>query len=226
MTRKLGLGALVVLLVAAGVFWLARPTGPDGGALLRAPMAAEAQETAETAPLPAVPDMVLGNADAPVTVVEYASFTCPHCARFHDEVFGNLKRDYIDTGKVRFVYREVYFDRYGLWAAMLARCGGETRYFGISSMLFDKQQDWAGSQDPAEVVENLKAIGRTAGMDDATIQACLQDNAMAQAMVATYQTHATTHGVEATPTLIIDGEKHGNMSYADLTALIDGKLGG
>jgi len=227
MARTWGLAALALLMAAGGAFWLTRPAdGPAAGGAALAPLAAQAQEAAQTAPLPAVPDMVLGAADAPVTIVEYASYTCPHCASFHGNVFKDLKANYIDTGKVRLVYREVYFDRYGLWAAMLARCGGGTRYFGISSMLFEQQRNWAGSDDPAAVVENLKTIGRTAGMDDATIQACLQDNAMAEAMVAAYQANATADGVEATPTILINGEKHGNMSYADLAALIDAKLGG
>ena len=95
-----------------------------------------------------VPDFGIGEADAPVTIVEYASFTCPHCAHFHDDVFKKLKADYIDTGKVQFVYREVYFDRYGLWAAMMARCGGEMRYFGITDMLFDTAEGMGGIGRP------------------------------------------------------------------------------
>lgn len=225
MARKLAFAALALVLVLGGGLWLARPGDPATGLGALAPFAAEAQEAA-TAPLPAVPDMVLGNADAPVTLIEYASYTCPHCKTFHDTVFDQLKTSYIDTGKVRFVYREVYFDRYGLWAAMVARCGGDTRYFGINDMLFDQQKTWAASDDPAVVVENLKKIGRTAGMDDATLDACLKDNAMAQAMVAAYQTNATTDAVEGTPTLIINGEKHGNMSFADLSKILDAKLGG
>jgi protein-disulfide isomerase len=168
--------------------------------------------------------MVLGNAEAKVTVTEYASFTCPHCANFHETVFKPLKADYIDTGKVRFVYREVFFDRYGLWGAMLARCGGDTRYFGISSVLYETQREWAGSEDPAVVVENLRRIGRTAGMDDAQIDACLNDRAMAEAMVANYQEKATADGVDSTPTLIINGTKHSNMGYDELKVILDAEL--
>jgi protein-disulfide isomerase len=169
--------------------------------------------------------MVLGNADAPVTLIEYASFTCPHCAHFHETVFKDLKKDYIDTGKVKFIYREVFFDRYGLWAAMVARCGGETRYFGINGMLFEQQKDWAHSEDPAVAVEALKKIGRTAGMDDTTLQACLQDAAMAQALVMKYEETTKTDGVTATPTLFINGEKYSNMSYEELKKILDEKLG-
>ena len=78
-----------------------------------------------------VQEMTLGAEDAPITVVEYASYTCPHCKTFHENVFKDLKSNYIDTGKVRFIYREAYFDRYALWAALVARCGGEMKYFGL-----------------------------------------------------------------------------------------------
>jgi protein-disulfide isomerase len=108
-------------------------------------------------------DFSLGSPDAPVKMVEYASYTCPHCADFHTNVFKNLKAEYIDTGKVHFTLREVYFDRYGLWAAMVARCGGEMRYFGIHDMLFDKQKEWAASQDPMEVVKASRPSGSPPG---------------------------------------------------------------
>ena len=226
MAKKLGLVAAVVLALGAAL-WLGQGSGAPGSTQLGA-LAAAAQETAPAtdAALPQVPDMVLGAEDAPVTLIEYASYTCPHCASFHANVFNDLKKDYIDTGKVRFVFREVYFDRYGLWAAMVARCGGETRYFGISGMLFDQQREWAGSDDPTAVVENLKKIGRTAGMDDATLQSCLEDGAMAQAMVARFQETTAADNVQATPTLIIDGQPHSNMSYPDLKAILDEKLAG
>jgi len=228
MTQKLSLAAALILALGAAI-WLGQSRTPDVADL--GPLAASAQEAATseapaTAPLAEVPDMVLGNADAPVTLVEYASYTCPHCAAFHDTVFKNLKKDYIDTGKVKFVFREVYFDRPGLWAAMVARCGGETRYFGISSMLFERQKEWAASDDPAAVVENLKKIGRTAGMDDATLQACMENAPMAEAMVARFQENMEKDKVEGTPTLIIDGVSHSNMSYEDLKVILDEKLAG
>ena len=237
MAKKLGIAALALMLALGGALWLGqnRDTGMTPLAALAqdstttapaADAAAAPAAAAPTAPLPAVPDMVLGNADAPITLIEYASFTCPHCAHFHETVFKDLKKDYIDTGKVKFVYREVFFDRYGLWAAMIARCGGDTRYFGISGMLFDQQKEWAASENPAVVVENLKKIGRTAGMDDAAMMTCLQDSAMAEAMVAKYQETSAADKVEGTPTLIINGEKNSNMSYEDLKKILDAKLAG
>ena len=194
------------------------------------PQPLRAEDTASTqtpAPAPAEiksPDMVLGKEDAPLTVTEYASYTCPHCANFHDTVFEKFKANYIDTGKVRFVYREVYFDKYGLWAAMVARCGGDMRYFGISDILFDTQKEWPASDDPNVVVENLKKIGRTAGMDDATLDACMKDGAMAEAMVKRFEENMKADKVEGTPTLFINGTKYSNMSYDELKPILDAEL--
>lgn len=184
---------------------------------------AQTDGAAPAAPIE-ITDYGIGPADAKVKIIEYASFTCPHCANFHANVFGQLKADYIDTGKVRFEYREVYFDRYGLWAAMIARCGGEMRYFGISDMIFDQQKEWAASQDPKVVVENLKKIGRAAGLDDAAMDTCLNDKPMAEAMIAHYQKNFAADGIQGTPTFMINGTKHSNMSYDDLKAIVETEL--
>jgi len=179
---------------------------------------------AQDAEPPEVAELVLGNPEATVTVIEYASYTCPHCATFHDAVFKPLKRDYIDTGKIRFIYREVYFDRYGLWASMVARCGGEMRYFGIQEMLYKGQRDWAASDNPNEVVENLRRIGRAAGLDNDQLDACFADGAKAQAMVEKFQTDSEADGITGTPSVVINGVKHSNMSFAELSRLIDAEL--
>lgn len=213
MTRTIRFAVQVLAMVAGLGLWAT--LGPSGGAAFAQDATPAARE---------VPEMVLGSADAKVTVTEYASFTCPYCARFHDEVFKTIKADYIDTGKVRFVYREVFFDRYGLWAAMVARCDGSARYFGISDILFGQQREWSGSDDPAVVAENLRRIGRTAGMEDATLDACLNDGEMAQALVANYQKNATADNVNSTPSFIIGGTQYGNMGLAEMRALLDAEL--
>jgi protein-disulfide isomerase len=175
----------------------------------------------------AVPgDFSLGNADAPVKIVEYASFTCPHCAHFHETVFKELKRDYIDTGKVHFTLREVYFDRYGLWAAMMARCGGELKYYGIADILFSTQQDWAASEDPTATVNKIKTIGLSAGLTTEQLDACMNDAGQADALIKQFEANMATDQVEGTPTLFINGEKHANMSYIDLKVILDAALAG
>lgn len=176
----------------------------------------------------AVQNFGIGEPEAKVKIFEYLSFTCPHCARFHADVYPLLKADYIDTGKVRLDYHEVYFDQLGLLGAMLARCGGELRYMGITDMLFDKQQEWAGAGDMNAAVEQLKKIGRAAGMEDATVDACLRDQAQAEALVANYQTNIETNypgdTFGGTPSFIINGTKHLNMSYDELKAILDAEL--
>lgn len=187
---------------------------------------AVAQEaTTEAAPAAIeIKDFSMGPADAKVEVIEYASFTCPHCANFHANVWPQLKSEYIETNKIKFTYREVYFDKYGLWAAMIARCGGEMRYFTIADMIFEQQRDWAASDDATVVVENLKRIGRAAGLEDAAMDVCLKDGNMAQAMVAHYQTNATADNLQGTPSFKINGTMYSNMSYDEMKSLIDAEL--
>ena len=189
---------------------------------ISAPMAAAQDSEVDTS---GIIDMQLGDPDAPVTVIEYASYTCPHCARFHESAFKDLKENYIDTGKVHFIYRDVFFDPYGLAASQLARCGGPDRFFGISDMLYERQAVWADrSLNAAGVSEQLAKIGKIAGLSADQIEACLNDEARSQVLVAWYQKNAQAHGVDSTPTLIINEKKYSNMSYSDLKEIVDAKL--
>ncbi len=173
---------------------------------------------------PEVKEMTLGAEDAPVTMIEYASFTCPHCASFHNSTFDRLKEDYIDTGKVRLIYREVYFDRPGLWAGMVARCAGEVRYFGVVSLLYEKQREWIGDGTPAQIAQNLRQIGKTAGLSDAELDACLSDADKARAMLDAYEAHMKEYDVQGTPSFVINGELHSNMAYEEMKKLIEAEL--
>lgn len=170
----------------------------------------------------AVGDMALGDVNAPVTVIEYASLTCPHCATFHNETWPTIKQNYVDTGKVRFIFRDVYFDQYGLWASMIARCGGEGPFFGYLTQLFGKQREWSRSDD---IVGELQRIGRLGGLPAERMQACLSDEALLNRLVADFQTNTTADNVNSTPTFIINGETAtGAMSAAAFSALIDKHL--
>ncbi|NSX53773.1 DsbA family protein [Parasulfitobacter algicola] len=171
-----------------------------------------------------IAEMVMGAEDAPVTIVEYASFTCPHCATFHNGTFEQIKKNYVDTGKVRFVYREVYFDRFGLWASMVARCGGETRFFGIADMLYDQQRDWLGTGDPVQIADALRTIGRTAGMTSVQVNECMEDTAKAEALFGWYEANAQRDNIRATPSFVINGENYSNMDYAQFARVLDEKL--
>lgn len=194
-------------------------TGMASGIAAALPAALRAQETRE------VVEMSMGDPDAPVTVVEYWMFTCPHCANFHREVFPQIKANFIDTGQVRFVFREVYFNRPSLWAAMVARCAPEDRYHGISELLFQRQQAWAGQSDTNAMLAELYAIGRQAGLTEDEMNACLQDRDFAEALVGEFQTNAEADRIDSTPSFVINGTKYGNMGYPQFETILNEALG-
>lgn len=186
---------------------------------------AQAQPAAAQPAAPAIlPDLFLGSETAPVTMIEYASFTCSHCAAFHADVFPKLKAEYIDTGKVRFAQRDVYFDDVGLWAGILAHCGGDDKYYPVAGMLLDDQKTWLNAKTGDELSANLRKIGIKAGMTDQQIEACWTDEKKVQSLVATFQKNAVADKIEGTPTFIIDGEKVQNGPWEELKAKIDEKL--
>ncbi|MTI00974.1 MULTISPECIES: DsbA family protein [Alphaproteobacteria] len=207
--------------VAAGGYWLTQSSNTAPSNLLVG--AAQAQDAdLDTS---TIVEMVQGAEDAPVEIIEYASYTCPHCANFHAGAYKQLKKDFIDTGKVKFTYREVYFDRYGLWASMVARCAGPEKFFGITDLIYEGQSEWTRAGGPAEIVDELRKIGRRAGIDNDQLEACLQDGTRAQTLVAWYQENAERDGINATPSFIVNGKKVENQSYDDFKKLIEEELG-
>ena len=186
-----------------------------------------AQDAAPAEQMPegkVLPDIALGQADAPVTIVEYASFTCSHCANFHEENWPKLKAEYVDTGKVKFIQRDVYFDAVGLWAGILARCGGDDKYYAVSDMIFDEQKTWLSASDGEGIAANLRKIGAKAGMMPDQMDACWNDKQKVADLVATFQKNATDDAVEGTPTFVIAGEKVKNQPWDDMKKIIDAKL--
>ena len=174
---------------------------------------------------PAVTEMILGDVNAPIEIIEYASMTCPHCANFHSDVYPQLKANYIETGKVKFVFREVYFDKYGMWASMIARCAGPDRFFGVIDQMFEKQKTWSRAGNDLAIVTELSKIGKLAGLGDDQINACLQDADNLRNLVGWYKANMEEHNISGTPSFVIDGEMVSNRSYDELSALLDEKLG-
>ncbi len=217
---RIATGICAAVAIAAGGYWLSLSNSSPSYPLIGSAEAQEADLDTST-----IVEMVQGAEDAPVEIIEYASYTCPHCATFHQGAYKQMKKDFIDTGKVKFIYREVYFDRYGLWASMVARCGGPEKFFGISDLIFEGQSEWVKAGGPAEIVEELRKIGRLAGIDNDQLEACLQDGTRAQTLVAWYQENAERDGIQATPSFIVNGKKVDNMSYADFKTLIEAELG-
>ncbi|MCP4206661.1 MAG: DsbA family protein [Shimia sp.] len=227
MNRFIPAIAAAAVAVAGGAYWLANTQSSATTAFSLPEISNIQTVSSEGADNEhGIVEMVMGADDAQITIIEYASFTCPHCASFHENVLEPLKADYVDTGKVKFVFRDVFFDRYGLWASMVARCGGQEKFFGMTDILMKTQKDWTRAGDPVAISDSLRKTGRLAGLEDDQLQACLQDEDKAKALVAWFQENAAADDVNSTPTLIIDGEKHSNMSYNDLKEILDGKLGG
>lgn len=156
------------------------------------------------APVPPVGpgDMVLGPAAAPVTIVEYGSLTCPHCAAFDQEIFPEIKRQWIDTGKIRFVFRDMPRDQLDLKAFQLAHCSGDPRFWGFLDALFRNQRSWMSAADPTA---QLVQIGRLGGLSEAAAHACLSNDALARASVASAK-GGHDAGVTATPSFFANGE--------------------
>lgn len=215
------IGGVAVLAIAAGAWFFTQSGGSDQTA--STVVDTSNMDTASADAGDGLPDRFIGEADAPIEMVEYASYTCPHCASFHADVYPQLKADYIDTGKVKFVFREVYFDQFGLAAGLLARCGGDDRYFGLVDLLFEKQSEWARGEGD-QIVQNLYRIGRQAGMENDQMQACLQDRDLSTQLVEDFRLKAGRDGVNATPSFVINGELVSNQGWTSLKSHLDGLL--
>ncbi|MCI0734943.1 MAG: DsbA family protein [Beijerinckiaceae bacterium] len=152
----------------------------------------------------ALPDIALGASDAPVTIVEYASMTCTHCAGFHATTFPELKRKYIDTGKVRFILREFPLDPLGAAGFMLARCAGDDKRNAIVDLLFAQQKNWAFTGKP---VDALAGLLKQTGMSQASFDACLNNQPLYNKIAQVHDRAAEKFGVSATPTFFINGKR-------------------
>lgn len=178
----------------------------------------------------ALPDMTLGEANAPVTIVEYMSTTCPHCATFHNNTFDAIKTKYVDSGKVRFILREFPFDPRAAAAFMLARCkpanpaelSDASQYFPMISMLMKQQETWAAAQDGREA---LLQMSKLAGFTQESFQACLTNQKLLDDVNAVRERGAKEFGVNSTPSFLINGKRYsGDMSVDTMSALIDSML--
>lgn len=166
-------------------------------------------------------DHTLGNPDAPVTIIEYASLSCPHCADFHRDVIPQLQKNYIDQNKVFFIYRNFPFNEPALRGAMVAECSGD-KYFTFLKVLFASQDKWAFASDP---VANLRTIANVGGISNEQFDKCIADKAVEDRLIAGVNWAAKDLGVQSTPTLFINGEKvEGGRGYDVISGKIDGYL--
>ncbi len=170
----------------------------------------------------ALAERVLGDPNAPVEIIEYASMTCPHCAAFHNDTMGEIKKKYIDTGKAKLVMRDFPFDRLGAMAAMMARCANPDRYFQFIDFLFKQQASWSRSQDP---VGALAKIGKLGGLSQADFDACMSNEELLSGMLASRVEAVETYKVNSTPTFFVNGEKiTGNQPLEVFETAIEDQL--
>ena len=165
----------------------------------------------------ATADRVLGNPDAPITIYEYASMTCSHCAAFNKFAMPTVKKDLIDTGKAKLVFRDFPLDNYAVKAAAMARCAPADKFYPLISMIFAEQERWARSSAPDEAVQK---IGALAGMDLDYIKACMADEDLKKAMMASMQDAQKTYDVNSTPTFIFKKGEERMMEYPEFTEAI------
>ena len=185
---------------------------------------AMAQSAADVAKPVSLPDMALGPASAKVTITEYASMTCPHCAAFNDTVFPKIKSEYIDTGKIRYVFREFPLDIKAAAGSMLARCIAKddaSKYFAVVDMLFKQQNDWVVKN----TTETLTRIGKQAGLSQQAVEDCLKDQALLDKISADQKYANEVLKVNSTPTFFINGEMiRGETSFEEFDKRIKALL--
>jgi len=185
-----------------------------------------AQSAADVAKPMSLPDMALGPADAPVTITEFASMTCPHCAAFNADVFPKIKSTYIDTGKIRYIFREFPLDIKAAAGSMLARCIAKddaAKYFAVVDVLFKQQMDWAYGK--SSTTDGLTRIGKQAGLSQEQVDACLKDQALLDKIAADQKYAAEVLKVNSTPTFFINGDViKGEASFDTFDAKIKSLL--
>lgn len=193
-----------IALAAAGGFGSTamaqrKPAGPD------------TVDVAELMKATGLPELAIGNADAPVTIVEYASMTCGHCASFHTKVYATLKEKYVDTGKVRFIFREFPLDDFAMAASMLGRCtGSPEKALAFTSILFAKQEEWAFVRE--NKVGALFKFAKQAGFTQDSFDKCLTDQKMLDEIAAGRERASKVFSVTATPTFFINGKRFSGRS--------------
>ena len=198
--RRLMLGAgiaAVVVALGAGIYLWHEPE--TAGA---APSPGTEISMAELMTPGPLGDEAIGAANGPVTIVEYASMTCPHCAHFHQTTYPELKKKYVDTGKVRFIFREFPLDQLAAAASMLVRCAGKDKFFPLLEALFAQQSDWV-VQKP---LQPLLALAKQAGFTQQTFDECLANQQILNGVEESRNRAANKFGVNSTPTFFINGK--------------------
>lgn len=167
----------------------------------------------------ALENQSIGEESAPIKMTEFASLTCGHCAKFHNDVFPLIKKDYIDNGKIFFTYQDFPLDKFALKASVIARCSGKERYFNFLKVLYKKQKDWTRSQDP---FKSLLKIAKLGGLKNDEIKVCVNNKSIEDGILKKRLNSTKKFDIKATPTIYFNGEKYeGDLSYEALKLKID-----
>lgn len=202
------LAALVMTVLLAGCFEGTETQTPSNAVEAKTSQSANDLESEGS-----LPENILGSPDAPVTIIEYSSMTCPHCAAFHTGTLPDLKKKYIDTGKVRYVIREFPLDDLAIAASMLARCVEPSKYFAFTEVIYEQQRRWSRSNDP---LGELRSISKQAGLTEEKFTECLQNRTLEQNIRNVREHGGQKFLVNSTPTFIVNGQiMRGNNSLEE-----------
>jgi len=218
----IGTATVVIAAAAGGGYYAWSQSRPPATPAPAAPgvTLASASDAELMAPGP-LGEQEIGSATAPVTIIEYASMTCPHCAQFHEQVFPEIKKNFIDTGNVRFIFREFPLDGLAVAASMLARCAGPDRFYPMIDGLFETQNTWAVPGEDGK--EKLALIAKQAGFSQEAFDKCLADKALFDKIVEVRRRANEDFGVDSTPSFFVNGKRMtGGHEISDFDAALGG----
>jgi len=166
-----------------------------------------------------IEEIFLGNKDAKVTVIEYSSMTCIHCANFHKDIYPKIKENYIDTNKIKFIYRDFPFDKQALFGSVLAKCAPKEKYFDFVKLILSTQKKWITNDDT--FIDKLKNIGKLAGLTESKINNCFKDEQIVDNIINTRTFAERKYNIDSTPSFIINNKKYSAMSYENFEKIIE-----
>ncbi len=166
----------------------------------------------------ALSERVIGDPAAPITIIEYASLTCPHCATFHAESLPQLKKEWIETGKAKLIYRDYPLDKYAATGAMIARCAPKDKYFIFLNAFYAQQDNWSRAQDPVKILTQLAGLG---GMSKDDVDACLANEALQDGILQMRLEGQMEYGIDSTPSFVVNGKKVTNLPYDEFSEILE-----
>ncbi len=164
-------------------------------------------------------EIFLGNKDAKIVVIEYASMTCSHCANFHKEVYPKIKKNYIDTNKIKFIFRDFPLDKQALFGSVLAKCAPKEKYFDFVKLILSTQKKWITNDDT--FIDKLKNIGKLAGLTESKINNCFKDEQIVDNIINIRTFAERKYNISSTPSFIINNKKYSAMSYENFEKIIE-----